>query len=172
MSKYFLGICIGATLVLISGVGVLTSAQPMNVTGSKQATTSVSTCSTVCITSVQVMPTRPLVGLAVKVYANVTNNEKETISYMEGLGLGESPGIQPTFDSHVRAGWIYGMACPADLWIKRYINPGETVTLSGNPCGVDYKVVSPAVIHPVRGNATFTYDGGIAEKAFSFSTFP
>jgi hypothetical protein len=169
MNKYLLGMSIGTILVLISGVGVSTSAQPMNVTGSNKPTTSVSTCLTVCITYVQIMPTHPLVGLDVKVYANVTNNEKERISYMEGLGLGESPGIRATFDSHVTAEWIQGMACPVGLFIKRYINPGETVTLSGNPCGVEYKVVSGGT---VRGIATFEYDRGIAEKAFSFSTSP
>jgi hypothetical protein len=169
MNKYFLGMSFGAILVLINGIGLPTSAEGMNVTGSNQPTASVPTCLTVCITYVQIMPTHPLVGLAVKVYANVTNNEKEGVSYIEGLGLGASPGIRPTFDSHVRAEWIQGMACPISLYVKRYINPGETVTLSGNPCGVEYKVVLPGT---VRGNATFDYNGGIAEKAFSFSTFP
>jgi hypothetical protein len=165
MRKYLLGVSIDTILLLTSGIGLPVSAQPVNAAG-QAVNQNTYPChpSTVCITSVQIEPERPLVGSAVKVYANVTNNEKESISFMSSL---REPAISLTFDNHVRTLFLPIM-CPLFI-VKGTINPGETVTLSGNPCGEQHRVVSGGT---VTDNATFTYSGGTVEKAFSFSTAP
>jgi hypothetical protein len=63
MGKYFLGMSVGAILVLISGVGLSASAQTVPGTD-----TNGSGCFTVCITSVQTIPTHPVVGGTIHLY--------------------------------------------------------------------------------------------------------